>query len=126
MVGGIAVLPIPSIPPAWAALAVAAVAVGAYAWGRADGRDIEAAVRLREEQIISATREAAQQAAAEAIAGIEIRHVTIRQTLEREIHEKPVYRDCRHSPDGLHALNAALADTEPAGGGQLPAAAAAD
>lgn len=95
---------------------------GSYVKGRADGKAIEEAAVAREERIATASREAAMKAAAEAIAGIEVKNVTIRQTLEKEIHEKPVYRDCRHSPDGLRSINDALSGAVRAGGGELPAA----
>ena len=52
----------------------------------------------------------------------------IRQETEREIQTRTVYADCRHSPEQLQRLNAALAEPGSAsapGGGQLPAADAA-
>lgn len=68
------------------------------------------------------TRDAAIAAAGEAIARIEVRNVTIRQKAETVTREVPVYRDCRHDPDGLRLVNEALAGgAEPAGGGKLPA-----
>lgn len=124
----------------YALLALAFVLAGthtlAYLGGRSDGRAVqaqeyvseraEAARALEAERehaaqvaaAIQATREAAHQGAADAIAQIQIQHQTIRQRVEREIVEKPVFRDrdC-DVPDGiLQLINAALANrAAPAG-----------
>ncbi len=58
------------------------------------------------------------QAAAKELANIEVKNVTIRQTLEKEIHHNTVYVECKHTPNGLSSINAAL--TEPTGGSKLP------
>lgn len=92
----------------------------AYLYGRHDGSEIAAAQRLRDEQVARQVFDQAQAAAAGEIAKIKVRNVTVQQTLEKEIHEKPVYRDCRHTPDGLRSINAALAGTEPPDRGKLP------
>lgn len=103
------------------ALAFCVSVGGAYVKGRADGADIEQASVLREERIATAARDEALRVTADAIQRIEIKHVTIRQTLEKEIYEKPVYRECRHSPGGLRDINAALsAGTVGAGDRKLP------
>lgn len=107
------------------AVAIAALA-GAYAWGRSDGRALEAAAQTRETLAAERTFADMQRAIAGELAKIEVRHTTIRAVLEKEIHEVPVYRDCRHSPDGLRAVNAALSNgTAAPGDGELPAADAA-
>lgn len=73
------------------------------------------------------TRDAALAAAAEAIQQIEVRNTTVRQKTETITREVPVYRDCRHSPDGLRLVNEALSDApEPAAGSELPAPDPAD
>lgn len=72
------------------------------------GRDSEIANRVENEEIARVAREAAQQGAADEIAKIKPVHTTIRQTLHRELQTSVVYRDCRHTPDGLRALNQAL------------------
>lgn len=41
------VLPLPSIPPVWAALALTVSVIGAYAWGRQDGRELEAGAHAK-------------------------------------------------------------------------------
>jgi len=70
---------------------------------------------LREDQIV----QKAQEGAAKAIANIEVKNVKIKQKLEREIHEKPVYRDCVHTPDGLRLINDSLTGS---GDSELPKA----
>lgn len=92
-------IPIPST--AWLILA-AGVAGSAAGW-TVHGWKHDAQL-LREEQIV----QKAQEGAAKEIAKIEVKNVTIKQKLEREIHEKPVYRDCKHTPDGLRLINDAL------------------
>ena len=112
-----------------AAVVLAGAALGGSYWqGRQDGRDACQAAAARDDAVRQKTLEAAQQGAAQAISKIEVQNVTIRQRVEREIREKPVYRDCRHTPGGLRGVNAALTgdDPEPAGSGQLPAASASD
>ncbi len=129
-----------------AVLVLLALLAGAYTKGRNDGRAVQAAEYAQERAdnakqaeverehaaavtaAIQATREAAQQGAADAIAQIQIQHQTIRQRVEREIVEKPVFRDrdC-DVPDGiLQLINAALAnraapaDAERAADGVVP------
>ena len=77
-------------------------------------------IMLAEQRIATSTRDIALQATAEAIAKIKVTNTTIRQRTEKEVYEKPVYRDCRHDAVGLQIINAAL--TEPAGDIELPAA----
>ncbi|MBS1188894.1 MAG: hypothetical protein H6R10_686 [Rhodocyclaceae bacterium] len=102
-------------------IAAILAAVGSYFWGRSDGAELADAAQLREERIAEKAREAAQQGAASEIAKLEIKNVTIKQRVERETREVPVYRNCRHSPDGLRAINAALTNgAESPGGGELP------
>jgi predicted nucleic acid-binding protein len=82
---------------------------GSYVVGRWDGKQLCAAASLKEEAVARAATDAAASAAANAIARMKVRNVTVRQELEREVREVPVYRDCRHSPDGLRHINEALA-----------------
>ena len=84
-------------------------AIGAsYLKGRTDGTDIERGKHAEAQELVNQAREAMIQSAAEAIAKIEVKHVTIRQRLDTEIREVPVYSGCRHSPDGLRLVNEAL------------------
>ena len=109
-----------------AALAAAAL-VGsgvAYLTGRSDGEALAVAQDVRERHVAALASQAAASAAAAQIARIRVQHTTVRQEVEREIREKPVYVDCRHSPDQLQRLNAAItgADSEPARDGRVPRA----
>lgn len=96
----------------WILLAVVLLwgaSVSSAGWfGYGAGRDSEIANRVENEEIARVAREAAQQGAADEIAKIKPVHTTIRQTLHRELQTSVVYRDCRHTPDGLRALNQAL------------------
>lgn len=111
-------------------IVLAGTHAGAYLKGRGDGRAVQtqdyaseradAARALEAERehaaqvatAIQATRDAAQQGAADAIAQIQIQHQTIRQRVEREIVEKPVFRDrdCDVPDSILQLVNAALAN----------------
>lgn len=107
-------------------LAIVALALlmagGSYVKGRQDGAAIQKADQDEAIELARKVRDEAQRGAAEAISKIEIKNTTIRQTMEREIHEKPVYRDCRHDAGSLQRINAAITGREPTapGGGQLP------
>ena len=72
---------------------------------------------------VNAGREAqdkALRAAAEALRSMAPAQAKIIERVTRETVEKPVYRDCRHSPDGLRDINSALTNSEPADGGDVP------
>ncbi|WP_374680440.1 hypothetical protein [Hydrocarboniphaga effusa] len=93
--------------------------VGFFSYGA--GQDDVKAEQAEIDKAIADTREAAQQGAAAAISAIEIKHTTIRQRVETQIREKPVYRDCRHEPGVLLDINEAITGRrEPAGGSELP------
>lgn len=116
------------IPYLWLGIGVAWVAsVAGAGWVAYDaGKDNEIAARVREDRAASAAAQIAATAAAEAISKIEVQRVEITQPVLREVRERTVYRECRHTPDGMRGVNAALTGTsEPAGGGELPAASAA-
>ena len=92
---------------AWAtSLVLAASGSALYAWdARADKCELDG---LRIDQAATASRDAAIQAAADAIAGIDVKHTTINRTVEREVIEKPVYKECRHTPDTYQAILEAM------------------
>ena len=112
-------------PYLYFAIAAALVtALGAsYLKGREDGRDSAQAQASRESELVATTRAIALRTAADAIAQIQVTHSTIRQAVEREIVEKPVYRDeCKHSDRVMQLINAAIAGTNVAAAdSQLPA-----
>jgi hypothetical protein len=107
----------------WALLLAALAAGGAYWRGTQDGRASAEAEVAREERLVRETRQASAQAAAEAIASMQVRHTTIKQEVEREIQVRTEYRDCRHSAEQLQRINDALSGAAPgsaAGGGSVP------
>jgi hypothetical protein len=114
----------------WLILGVSVVAVGAlggsYVKGRADGRAVEIAQRVTLEEVARVAREAAMAGAAEKIAAIEVKHVTVRQKLETEIREKPVYRDCFADQRVLDTVNEAITGNPATGSGELHATGADD
>lgn len=91
-------------------LALLGAAGGAYWQGRQDGRDEQLAKSQRDEQLVQQASDAAASAAADAISKITVTHRTIRQELQRDIVEKPVYRDpdCRTGADSLQRFNSAI------------------
>jgi hypothetical protein len=106
-----------------AAIALAGLTGGAYVKGREDGENKIVAQEAREREIAAEAVDAANTAAAQAIAGIKVQHRTVTQEVQREVIDRPVYRECLHSPDGLRNINAALtgiAKPEPAGSGVMP------
>lgn len=94
---------------------------GAYFKGKSDGYKIQEGEQARINRLAEQVYEQAQKATATEIAKIKVTNTTVRQVLEKEIHEKPVYVDCRHSADGLRAINTALSGTSvSANTGELP------
>ncbi len=94
---------------------------GAYLKGRGDGTDLAEGQQAKEDRIALVAHEAALRVTGQAIAGIEVKNTTIRQSVEKEIHEKTIYAECSHSAVGLQLVNAALTGrTEPLSRGQLP------
>lgn len=106
-------------------LAVGAMTGGAYWQGRNDGENKIVAQQAREDAIAATATAAATDAAASAISKIKVQHRTITQEVQRDVIEKPVYRDpgCKHDADSLRSINAALtgaARPEAAGSGVVP------
>jgi hypothetical protein len=83
------------------------LAVGAYFYGRHEGAKLEEAKHVLAEERVRQSEIAMQRIAAEAISAIEITNRTIRAEVQREIIEKPVYRECRADAGVLDAINAA-------------------
>ncbi len=105
----------------------AASLAGTAWWFYDAGRSAELATQAREERAALVASDAAASAAAAAIAKIEVKHVTVRQQLEREVNTREVFRECRSGADAVRMLNAApgiAPAASAAGGGQLPAAGA--
>ena len=82
--------------------------VGASYWAYGAGQDKEIAAQARESKASVQAAEIAARVSAEAIAKIEVKNVTIRQALEREVVTRDVYRNCRSGPDAVKLLNTTL------------------
>lgn len=87
---------------------------GGFFYGVNVGRDREQAANAAAAQQLREAEERIREAVAVAIAGIEVRHTTIRQRAEKEIIREERYRECVHTPGVYGLLNDALAD-RPAG-----------
>lgn len=100
--------------------------VGAASWFAFGlGEDRCTARHAKDAELIERAGQAFEQRAAQAISRIEVQRVEITQPVLREVRERTVYRDCKHSPDGLRGVNAALTGrAQPAGGGAVPPASA--
>lgn len=95
-------------------VAAALVACGvAYVKGRNDGKEIQSAKCLRDEQIAARAADSAASAAAVAISKIKVENRTIQARVEREIQTRVEYRDCRHAPGVLADINEALTGRRP-------------
>jgi hypothetical protein len=94
---------------------------GAGAGGFKLGADHEIAAKAREQKHITEAVEAANNAAAQAIAKIKPKYTTIHNAVEKETREKIIYSSCAHSPDGLRLVQQALnGGAVPAGDSKLP------
>lgn len=103
--------------------ALAGITGGAYLKGRGDGAAVVIAKQARDDEVRMETLQLAQQGAAEAIAAIEVKNVTIKQRMEREIVEKPVFSDCKSGPDLVRQYNAiATGSPDTVADSELPAA----
>lgn len=105
----------------WFILA-AVVALGtshtlAYVKGSAAKENAILAEQKRQDELVRRIEETT----AGAIAKIKVEHRTIKQEVQREILEKPVYRDCRSGPDGVHLYERAAGYAESARSDELPA-----
>lgn len=100
-----------------------AILAGTFAGGISLGKKWEEGRNAIERNYVAEAVDAANAAAAQAIAQIKPKYTTIQNEVQREIRTETVYADCRHSPDGLRLVNQALnGGAEPAGGRKLPAA----
>lgn len=100
---------------------------GAFVYGTDVGKDSEIAGQAKINKAITETREAAQQGAANAIAKIEVKNVTINRKLETEVREKRVFSDCRSGDTSVHLYNSGIPGyAEPADRGVVPSQIAPD
>lgn len=115
MIGLIRAFATSAVNPWWL-LAIVLAVTGAGGWGYLEGRQAGANAVLAKvatrEDTVARTQAIAMQAAARAIADIQVKSTVIRQAVEREIVERPVYRDCVHSDGQLQRINAAIVGSE--------------
>lgn len=107
------------VPLPWLLLALLVAVIGAGGVGYWQGGKHKANEIAAQEQRDQEKRQEVLDAVADAVSKIEIRNVTIRQKAETITREVPVYRDCRHDPDGLRLINEALTGVAVAPGGEL-------
>lgn len=94
---------------------------GMYLYGRTDGRALERDRQAAVADAVRATRQAAQEGAADAISKIKITNTTIRAATETIIRDNVRYVDCRHAPGMYDAINEALTGrAKSPGSGELP------
>ena len=104
----------------WLLLAAVSATLVSFGGGAAIGMNYANGQHAQKEVLIKEVAEAAQTAAAQEIAKLEIKHVTIKRAVEREVRTVPVYSECQHSADGLRLVNEALTNGKPAGDRKLP------
>ena len=95
--------------------------IGAGYGGFRLGVDHEVASQAREDQHIAQAVDAANTAAANAIAKLKPKYTTIQNEVQREVRTEIRYSDCRNTAGVMQQLNQALRPEAPAaGGGKLP------
>lgn len=96
-------------------------AAGAFFYGMDVGEDRAIAKQKTTQELVDAVYDKAQKGAADSIAAMEVKNVTITQPIRTEVRTNTVYATCSHTPDGLRALNTAITGrAEPVGGLKLP------
>jgi hypothetical protein len=90
---------------------------GAGYWAYGAGQNKCIAEQARD----AAVAQIASEAAAEAIAKIKVQHTTVRQTLEKEVRENTVYRDCRSGDAALRMFNSTIPAEQATAPSKLPA-----
>lgn len=97
--------------------------IAAFGGGWWTGGQVEQAAQAREDRVAAVATEAAASSAADAISRIKVQHRTVQQEIQREVVEKPVFRDCRSGPNAVRLFNSTIPGYKPelAGSG-VPAA----
>jgi hypothetical protein len=95
---------------------------GAGAGGFKLGDDHRTAAQAREQKHITEAVEAANNAAAQAIATLKPKYTTIQNKLEKQIETNTIYASCTHGPVGMQLVQQALNGGIPIDSGKLPKA----
>lgn len=117
----------------WLIIVALSAILGAGWGGFWLGMDHEKAGQIDKQQLVAEAVDAANSSAAEAISKLIPKNTTIRQTLEKEIHESTIYKDCKSSQAAVDAFNSGIvgvqqpdengsSQSNPASGLQLPRA----
>ena len=121
---------IPTMTPSvWLAVALAALLAlgGATAYGYQWGEEAATNRIAADDARLRDLADDIEQRVAQRIAAIKVQNTVVRQEVERELVEVPVYRECKHAPDVLRLINHALTGTPvPAGAGDVPEPGPAD
>jgi hypothetical protein len=100
------------------AVLVCALIIGSFFYGQRVGKAELLASEKKQDDIVAAAEQSMLATAATAIAKIQVTHTTIKQEVEHDIREVPVYRDCVNTPDVERLLDDARAnrlESKPAG-----------
>jgi hypothetical protein len=92
-------------PWLWVGVLVALFAAGGT--GFYYGSDYQKGKSAREEVLIKRAGDAAAEAAASKIAGIEFNVAPIRERITHEVQTNTVYKDCLNTDDAMKAINEA-------------------
>lgn len=105
-----------------------AASSGAYIYGLGVGEAKVLSRQSSQDALIREVIDASSQAAASEIAKIKVRHVTIKQQLQKELQERTIYKDCRTGSDAVRLFNSTIpsetAASQPSSGSSLPSAGA--
>lgn len=100
-----------SVALAWS-LSVGAAGI----YGMKLGKDTKEAAAAREEKLVREATDKTLTLTAEAIAKIEVKHVTVTQKLQKEVFSREVFRECVSGPEPVRLFNSTI------GEGSAPAA----
>lgn len=95
------------------AAGISVAGAGLYLEGKKAGKNQVLAEVGTQTDIARQAAQGAAQIAADAISKIKVQNRTVYSEVQREVFEKPVYRDCLHSPEQLRRINSALTGLEP-------------
>ena len=83
-------------------------AAGLY--GMKLGKDSKEAAAAREERLVREATDKTLTLTAEAIAKIEVKHVTVTQKLQKEVFSREVFRECVSGPEPVRLFNSTIGE----------------
>jgi hypothetical protein len=84
----------------------------AYNYGYNNGVNKVEAAQTRDNDLIAKVEERAMLGAANEIAKIQLKQTTIYNKVQKEVQTNTVYRECKHTADGLRSINEALTNSK--------------